>query len=129
VNDSIHRVAAGELQSSKTVDRNSGGMLCSLRLEDHMKCLLHLGVHAKDGSAGIEREIDIPFCPAAGLEITGIVNPDGNLSCGKVSSVQWDAQTGKLTVHLENDDNEVDDDTLAEKLSDWGDGWNVSIYR
>lgn len=93
-----------------------------------MKCLLSLGVHANDGSAIIDREIDIPFCPFHGLEIGGIVNPHGNLSCGTVSSVEWSAETGILRAHLVNDTNESDE-TLDEKLDDWGEGWEVRIFK
>jgi len=96
-----------------------------------MRCLLYVGVHAKDGSAGLERVIQIPFCPVVGMSITGVVNPDGNLFNVIVDSVTFDSETGELSVHLENDDISDDtNETLDEKLSDWGDGWlKTGEYR
>lgn len=94
-----------------------------------MRCELNLGVSGCDGAASLTRYIEIPFVPNVGLQLQGITNRDGNLTCAVVESVEWDVATGELSVHLVNDhvsEGRNDKTTLAEVLADWGEGWEVS---
>jgi hypothetical protein len=90
-----------------------------------MRCLLYVGVTGSDGASGLERFIEIPFVPFKGLEIGGVTNSHGNLFTAIVESVEWNANTGELAVHLENDVTTSGAETLAEMLADWGDGWTI----
>lgn len=91
-----------------------------------MKARLHLGVKGCDRVIGIERFIELPFAPVAGMELSGITS-GRNLWNWPIKHVCWNVEEQMFDVHLENDEEQIGTQTAREMIdSEWGDKWTES---
>src|SRR5262245_61392517 len=83
--------------------------------------VIHQRLVASDADGWLQREVDLPFTPFAGLAIRGIrSDPEGDPD--EIAEVTWDVHTKVFHVWLHGDEGSPHM-PLAAALEDYGPAW------
>lgn len=89
-----------------------------------MNAILRVAVKGCDRVAIIERTIDIPFVPIAGMSLCGITHDGGNIWEWPIKEVHWNVPLSTFIVYMEDDTEQVGTQTASEMIEEeWGNDW------